>query len=306
MRIAVLATGGVGGYFGARLAASGEEVHFLARGRHLAALRAHGLTLESANGNLQLEPIRVAEDAREIGPVDAVIFAVKLWDTEAAGRSALPLLAPDTAVISFQNGVDSLDRLAPILGASHLLGGAAYIGSTIAAPGVIRHTGTLARLLFGESDGRESARAKAFLAACRKAGIEAELSPEIAREIWAKFALLASFSGIGCLARLPIGRMRGEPETLELLMGAIAEVTALARAKGVELGPDFLASQAKRIAAMPAEMKPSMLVDLEHGNRLELDWLSGTVAHLAEAAGVPAPIHHVVAAALKPHAMGAA
>jgi len=305
MRIAVLATGGVGGYFGARLAAAGEEVHFLARGRHLAALRERGLTLESANGNLQLHPIRATDEARAIGPVDIVLFAVKLWDTEAAGRAALPLIGPDTAAISFQNGVDSRERLAPILGAGHVMAGVAYIGSTIAAPGVIRHTGTMARILFGESDGRASARGEAFLAQCRKAGIDAALSPEIARELWAKFALLASFSGIGCLARLPIGRLRAEPATHALIMEAVREVTELARAKGVELGADFLARQAERIAAMPAEMKPSMLVDLERGNRLELDWLSGTVARLAEEAGVATPIHRTIAAALKPHALGA-
>ena len=305
MRIAVLAAGGVGGYFGARLAAAGEEVHFLARGRHLAALRERGLTLESAKGNLHLHPLRVTDDPRAIGPVEAVLFAVKLWDTETGAAAALPLLGPDTAVISLQNGVDSTTRLGPILGPGHVMGGVAYIGSTIAEPGLIRHTGTMARILFGELDGRESARGQAFLAACRKAGIDAALSSDITRDLWAKFAMLASFSGLGGVTRLPMGPIRGEPATLELLMGAIKEVTALARAKGTELGADFIARQAAAIAAIPAEMKPSLLVDLERGNRLELDWLSGAVARLGEEAGVATPIHHFIASALKPHAKGA-
>ena len=305
MRIAVMATGGVGGYFGARLAAAGEEVHFLARGSHLAALSKDGLTLESAKGDLRLRPLRVSQDPREIGPVDVVIFAVKLWDTEAAGTASLPLVGPDTAVISFQNGVDSADRLGPILGASHVMGGVAYIASTIAAPGVIRHTGTMARLIFGELDGRRSARGQAFLAACRKAGIDATLSGDIARELWAKFALLASFGGVACVARAPLGAIREEPLARELLLGAIAEVVALAKAEGVELGADYLARQSAAVDALPAAMKPSMLIDLERGNRLELEWLSGTVARLGDAAGIATPIHHFITAALKLHAKGA-
>src|SRR5271168_5268860 len=152
MRIAVMATGGVGGYFGARLAAAGEEVHFLARGAHLAALRARGLTLESPNGDLTLHPIKVTDDPGKIGPVDVVLFAVKLWDTEAAGVAARPLVGPGTAVLSLQNGVDSVERLSPLLGRAHLMGGVAYIASTIASPGVIRHSGTMARLVFGALD----------------------------------------------------------------------------------------------------------------------------------------------------------
>ena len=163
----------------------------------------------------------------------------------------------------------------------------------------------MARLLFGEPDGRQSARGQAFLAACRKAGIDAALSTDITRDLWAKFAMLASFSGIGGVTRLPMGPIRGEPATLELLMAAIKEVTALARAKGTELGADFSERQAAAIAAIPAEMKPSMLVDLERGNRLELEWLSGAVARLGEAAGVATPIHHFITAALQPHAKGA-
>jgi 2-dehydropantoate 2-reductase len=305
MKIAVMATGGVGGYFGARLAAAGEEVHFIARGAHLAAMREGGLQIESANGDLQLRPVKATDDPTRIGPVDIVIFAVKLWDTETAGAACKPLIGKDTAVISFLNGVDSEERLIPILGKKHVMGGVAYIGSTIAAPGVIKHTGTMARLLFGELDGKPSARGEGFLAACQKAGIAAMLSTDIVRDLWAKFAMLASFSGVTALTRRAVGPIRAEPAVLQLLLDAIAEVVAVAKAKGIDLGADFLDKQRAGIAAMPAEMKASMLVDLERGNRLELDWLSGAVVRLGEAAGVPTPVHRFIHTALKLQAGGA-
>jgi 2-dehydropantoate 2-reductase len=304
MKIAVMATGGVGGYFGARLAAAGEAVHFIARGAHLAALQNGGLAVESAKGNLHLAPVAATGDPAAIGPVDVVLFAVKLWDTESAAAACKPLLGPETAVVSFQNGVDSAERLAKVLGPAPVMGGVAYIASTIAAPGAIKHTGTMARLVFGELDGRKSARGEALLAACQKAGIDAVLSTNIVKDIWAKFAMLASFSGVTSLTRKPMGPIRGEPVTYRLLLDAIAEVAALAKAKGVELGADFLERQKAAIAAMPAEMKSSMLVDLERGNRLELDWLSGKVARLGEAAGVATPIHRFIAAGLALHAAG--
>jgi len=304
MKIAVMATGGVGGYFGARLAAAGEAVHFIARGAHLAALQNSGLAVESAKGNLHLAPVAATGDPAVIGPVDVVLFAVKLWDTESAAAACKPLLGPETAVVSFQNGVDSAERLAKVLGPAPVMGGVAYIASTIAAPGAIKHTGTMARLVFGELDGRKSARGEALLAACQKAGIDAVLSTDIVKDIWAKFAMLASFSGVTSLTRKPMGPIRGEPVTYRLLLDAIAEVAALAKAKGIELGADFLERQKAAIAAMPAEMKSSMLVDLERGNRLELDWLSGKVARLGEAAGVATPIHRFIAAGLALHAAG--
>lgn len=304
MRIAVMATGGVGGYFGARLAASGEDVHFIARGAHLAAIRERGLKLESANGDLRLHPVKATDAPATIGPVDHVVFAVKLWDTEAAAAALKPLVGPETAVIPFQNGIDGRERLSAVLGPRPVMGGVAYIASTIAGPGVIKHTGTMARIVFGEFDGRRSARAEAFLAACRKAGIDAALSGEIAKDLWAKFALLASFSGVTSLVRKSMGPIRDEPLTRQLLIDAVKEVTALAKVRGVELGADFIEKQTAVIGGMPAEMKSSMLVDLERGNRLELDWLSGAVARLGEAAKVPTPIHRFIAAALKLHAKG--
>ena len=304
MKIAVVATGGVGGYFGARLAAAGEDVHFVARGRHLEAIRQHGLRVESANGDLRIRPANATDKAEDIGPVDIVIFAVKLWDTEAAGILCKPLLGPDTAVISFLNGVDSEDRLIPLLGGRHVKGGVAFIASTIGEPGLIKHTGTIARISFGELDGKPRARGERFLAACRAAGIDANLSNNIVRDLWGKFALLASFSGVTCLTRTPMGPIRAEPATRELLVDAVREVIAVSSARGIDLGADFIERQKVMMANMPAEMKSSMLVDLERGNRLELNWLSGAVARMGDKAKVPTPIHHFIHTALKIYEMG--
>ena len=304
MKIAVMATGGVGGYFGARLSAAGEDVHFIARGSHLEAIREKGLKLESANGNLLIRPARVTDAPAEIGPVDIVIFAVKLWDAETAGALCKPLLGPDTAVISFLNGVDSEERLIPILGRRHVMGGVTYIASTIAEPGVIGHTGKMARLTFGEMDGKPSRRGERFLAACTRAGIEAKLSDNIVREFWGKFALLASFSGVTCLTRKPMGPIRAEPSTYTLLVDAVQEGIAVSRARGIDLGAGFLDQQKAVMANMPAEMKSSMLIDLERGNRLELNWLSGAVARMGDETKVPTPIHHIIQTALKLHEMG--
>jgi 2-dehydropantoate 2-reductase len=305
MKIAVMATGGVGGYFGARLAAAGEDVHFIARGRHLEMIRERGLRLESVNGDLRIHPARATGNPNEIGPVDIVIFAVKLWDTEAAGALCKPLLGPNTAVVSFLNGVDSEDRLIPVLGRDHVMGGVAYIASTIAEPGLIKHTGGMARISFGELDGRPRARGERFLAACVGAGIDARLSDNIVMDIWGKFALLASFSGVTCLTRKPMGPIRAEPATRALLVDAVREVIALSKAKGIDLGADFLEKQKAVMANMPAEMKSSMLIDLERGNRLELDWLSGAVARMGDEAKVPTPIHRFIHTALKLHDLGA-
>lgn len=305
MKIAVMATGGVGGYFGARLAAAGEDVTFIARGKHLDAIRTNGLKVESANGDLTIKPAQASDDPASVGPVDIVLFAVKLWDVEASGAACKPLLGPKTAVISVLNGVDSEDRLSAILGRDHVMGGVATISSTIAAPGIIKHTGTMAALTFGELDNRPSPRGEAFLAACRKAGFGAKLSAEIMKDVWTKFVLLASFSGMTSLTRTPIGPIRDDAELTAMLRAAVSEVVALARAKGVGLTPDQGEAVLAMIGKFPYEMRASMAVDLARGNRLELPWLSGAVARLGKELGVATPVHAFIATALKLYAGGA-
>src|SRR5215471_16465421 len=203
MRIAVMATGGVGGYFGAKLAQGGHDVSFVARGKHLAAMRERGLTVTSANGDIRIARPTVVEDPGALGSVDVVLFAVKLWDTESAARAIRPVVAKGAAVVPFQNGVESIERVGAVVGAEPVLGGAAYIAATIAEPGVIAHTGTMARLRFGPVTASQQRVAEALAAACKDAAIDAELSADIRRTIWEKFAFLAAFSGMTSVARQP-------------------------------------------------------------------------------------------------------
>jgi 2-dehydropantoate 2-reductase len=305
MKIAIMATGGVGGYFGARLAAAGEDVHFIARGQHLAALRANGLVLKSANGDLHLQSVSTTDDPGSIGTVDIVIFAVKQYDTESAAKLIKPAIGADTAAITLQNGMDKDERLRAVLGRGHVMDGAAYIGGArVASPGVITHVGKVARIVFGEADGSRSARGERFLAACKNAGIEATLSSEIANELWAKFALLSAFTGVSSVLRQPVGEIAGDDNTRKLFADAITESVAIAKAKGVDLGDGYLAKQLNFIDTVPPETKSSMQMDLEAGRRLELDWMSGAIARISDELDVPTPIHHFIYAALKLYAGG--
>ncbi|MCK6454327.1 MAG: 2-dehydropantoate 2-reductase [Alphaproteobacteria bacterium] len=306
MKFAVFGAGGVGGYFGARLAASGNEVAFIARGRHLEAMRANGLRVTSAYGDVTIKPARATDDPATVGPVDCVLLCVKLWDLDEAAAASEPLVAGGGYVVPIQNGVDSTERAAARLGAARVVGGIAYIAAVIEAPGVIKHTGTMARLAFGEADGSRSARVEQLLAACRAARIDAEVPDSIATAQWRKFVFLASVSGWTALARQPMGVLAKEPELRAGLRNAIAEVVAVGRARGVDLPADSVDATLAMVDRLPAEMRTSMQQDLERGNRLELPWLSGAVARLGRAAGVPTPTHDVIAAALKPYADGAA
>jgi len=305
MRIAVMGAGGVGGYFGARLAEGGSEVAFVARGAHLAAMRERGLNVESELGNAHLSSPPATDDPAEVGPVDLVLFAVKLWDTEAAARAIAPLVGPDTAVVSFQNGVQKDDVLRAAVGEPPVIGGVCYISATIAEPGIIRHTGTLQRLVFGEYDGASSPRVEAFLQACRSAGIDAEISSDVRRAIWEKFVFLTGLAGVTAAARLPVGPVRSNPRTRALLHDAMREVVAVGRAEGIDLAADFADDRLAFCDTLPAEMTASMHRDLECGNALEVEWLSGDVVARGAAAGVPTPVNRVLAGLLAPYAAGA-
>jgi 2-dehydropantoate 2-reductase len=305
MKIVVMAAGGVGGYYGARLAASGEDVHFIARGAHLAALRANGLKLKSVNGDLHLQPVSATDDPRTVGTPDVIIFAVKQYDTAEAARLIAPLIGKETAVISVQNGMDPQQRLQTILGRDALMGGTAFItGAAIVSPGLIAHTGARARLIFGEYDGRISPRGQRFLAACNNAKIDAVLSDDIVKDMWTKFALLTAFSGVTSMMRKPAGEIMGNPDTCKLLVEAIAETTAVSDAKGVDLGANFVDRHKDYYANVSPDTKSSMLMDLENHRRLELEWLSGAVARFGEELGVPTPVHRSIYDALKRHANG--
>lgn len=304
MRIAVIGAGGVGSAFGAALANAGAAVTFLARGAHLHAIRRNGLRIEGDRGETLVRPARATDDPAAIGPVDVVLFCVKLWDVETAGARIRPLVGPGTAVIPLQNGIDAADRLIPLLGARTVMGGVAQISATIAEPGLIRQTGTFMRLVFGELGGGLSARGEAFLGACRGAGFEATHSPNIQTELWLKFILLATNSALTAATRLPVGVLREDPDLLALFARAAAEVAAVGRARGVALPDDAVERALAATRAAPPAMMASMAHDLIRGNRIELPWLSGTVVALGRRLRVPTPVHEVLHAILKPYAEG--
>jgi len=304
MKIAVMGSGGVGGYFGGRLAQAGCDVTFIARGAHLAAMREHGLKIESPSGDIHVPHVKATDDPATIGPVGLVMFCVKLADTEAAARAIKPLFGPDTGIVSFQNGVQKDDILRRVFGEKAVMGGVGYIATTIARPGVIKHTGTMQRLLFGEYDGKRSARAEYLLEACRRAGINAELSEDIRRAIWEKFVFLVGLSGTTTTVRLPIGPIRENPHSRAFLFDIIQEAVAVGRAHGVALPEDYAQTRLAFCDGLPAEMTSSMHHDLDRGNPLEVGWLSGGVVDLGAAVGVPTPANRAVRAVLAPHERG--
>ena len=298
MKIAMMGSGGVGGYYGGRLAQAGEEVTFIARGKHAEAMRAQGLRIQSEAGDALVRPVRVAEDPRQAGVQDLVVVAVKLWDLEAAAQALQPLVGADTAVVSLQNGVDKDDVLARAVGGGHVLGGVTHIFAVIASPGVIAHTGKLARITIGELGGGRSDRVERIGGALRKAGIEVVLSDDIRRVTWEKFVFLTAISGLTSLTRKPVGEVRAHPATRALLLDALRETAEVARAEGIRLDETFADKQLSAIDGLNPAMLSSMAQDLLRGNRLELEWLSGAVVRRAERLGIAAPAHRAIYAAL--------
>lgn len=310
LRIAVMGSGGVGGYFGGRLAAAGFDVSFIARGEHLAAMREFGLSIESPLGNVTISPLVATDDPATIGVVDVVMFSTKLYDVRSAAQLCRPLIGPDTVVVSFPNGIDSEDILAEELGAAHVAGGVARISSSIARAGVIAHHAPFATLEFGEIDARnsggsgDSERLQRFLQACKTAGLKARISDDITAAIWSKFIFLASFAALTTVTRCPFGRIRESALTNELMSAAIAEVIAVGIAKGVNLGADPLTDAMQVVAGVADHIKASMLVDLERGKSIEVEYLSGAVVRLGRELNVATPTHAFCLAALLPFAAG--
>jgi len=305
MRIAAMAAGAVGGYFGARMAAAGHDVFFIARGSNLAAIKNNGLRIESVHGDLHLRDVNVTENPDSVGPVDIVLFAVKLWDTEAAAERTKALVGRDTRVITLQNGVDSVERVAPILGSEQTIGGVAYIASVIAAPGVIKQTSSFAQMRFGRADKRPDAVLQAFVDAGKTAKIDIDMSADIERERWQKFIFLTAMAGSTAALRSAIGPIREDPELRAFFRQLMEEAFAVGKAKGVSLDPAFLDSRMDFLMnKVEPGMKASMAHDLERGNRLELDWLAGKVRALGRELGVPTPASDTVYTVLKLYHLG--
>ena len=303
VRLAFMGSGGLGGYFGARLCKGGADVHFIARGKHLEAMRRDGLRVEGP------EPIHIArvsatDDPVEVGIVDFVMVGVKLWDTQAALEQVRPMVGPDTTLISFQNGVLKDRYLRDAFDASRIMGGVGYVATTIDRPGVIRQTGPMQRLLFGEFDGSRSPRGEALLAACLAGGINAELSASILREIWQKYVFLVGLSGTTTTIRKPVGPIRENPQTRAFLLDVMREVVAVGRAHGVDLPENYADVRLQFADSVAHDMTSSMHHDLERGNRLEVRWLSGGVVELGQQKGVPTPLNRAITDILALHADG--
>jgi 2-dehydropantoate 2-reductase len=288
LKIAIMGSGGLGGYYGAMLQNGGADVTFIARGAQLAALRQNGIAVEGVKP-VQLAKVKATDDPATIGKVDMVIFTVKLRDTESAARQILPIIGPDTGIISLQNGVQKDDMLAPIVGREHLVGGAAYIGVSVVRPGVIRKAGTMERLAFGEFDNKVSKRAQAFLDACKAGNIVADIPPDISLELWQKFVVIVTMSSITSVMRSTIGPIRANPHARQFALDIMKEAVAVGRAQGVALEPDFAEKRIAHVDGMAPEMRASMALDLELGRPLELPWLAGAVVDLGAQKGVPTP-----------------
>jgi 2-dehydropantoate 2-reductase len=304
MKIAAMAAGAVGAYFGGRMAAAGHDVAFIARRAHLDAIRKNGLQIKSVHGDLHLKNVNATDDPKDVGPVDIVLFAVKLWDTEKAAELARPLVGPDTRIITLQNGVDSVERVAPILGADKTIGGTAYIATVISEPGVISHTSKFAIMRVGRVDRQPDDKLNAFAEAAKAAQIDITVMPDMNSERWQKFIFLSSMAGVNCATREPIGKVLADPDTRAFYRKLLTECDAVGRAKGVNLPPNYVDDRMTFSDNAPPGMKASMLHDLEAGNRLELDWLTGKVVALGKELGVPTPASEAVYAAVKLHRMG--
>jgi 2-dehydropantoate 2-reductase len=301
MRITVFGAGGVGGYFGGKLAVAGHDVRLIARGAHLKAVRANGLTVTSGLGDFHVE-VPATDDPGEIGACDAVLFCVKSYDTVDAARRLAPLLRDGTAVVSLQNGVDNEAVIADVIGWHHVVGGASFIFAAIDSPGVIAHTGGPSSLAFGEFDGVRSPRVLALAEACTAAGIPTDVPDDIRAVLWSKYAFICAQAGMTATTRLPIGVIRGDESAFSMYRALVAEAVAVARAEGVRLPENLVDSHLRATAALEPEGRSSLYHDLVNGHRMELEALHGNLSRLAAGHGLPVPATLAVYAILSPWA----
>ncbi len=301
MRIGVFGSGGVGGYFGGRLAEAGEDVRFVARGAHLAAMLEHGLRVTSIAGDFVVRPVQVSHDPAALGEVDVVLLAVKAWQIAEAAEALRPMLGAATFVVPLENGIEAPDTLAAALGRERVLGGLCRIIAWVEGPGHIRHAGVPPSVTFGELDAPGSPRAEALRAAFARArGVRAEIAADIRAAMWEKFLFIAAVSGVGTLTRAPVGIIRSQPETRELLTQALTEIHAVALAQGIALPADAVKTTLAFVDSLPADGTMSMQRDVIEGRPSELEAQIGAVVRRGEASGVPVPLHRTIYAALLP------
>jgi 2-dehydropantoate 2-reductase len=299
MKIGVMGAGGVGGYYGARLASAGAEVGLIARGYHLAAIRERGLRVRADDGDFTVR-VAASDDPAEIGPCDAVLFCVKSYDTDQAATLLGPLLKPETGVVSLQNGVDNEERIVARIGPEHVLGGASFILAHIAEPGVVEQVGSVRRVIFAELDGSRSERVTRLLAEFRRAEIDSDLADDIRVVLWDKFAFLCALAGLTAVTRLPIDKLLKVPETRKLFRETVREVSLVARAEGIELADDIVDQKTAFAETLGPDSFSSLHHDLVTGHRLELDALHGELTGRAARHGIPVPVSEMIYALLRP------
>lgn len=300
-----MGAGAVGGFFGGRLAVAGEDVTFIARGVHLQALRHEGLRVESVDGDFAVNPVAATDRPEEVGPVEALLVAVKSWQLAEAAAAARPLVGPETAILPLLNGVEAASLLSEILGHEHVLGGLCRIIAERVGPGTIRHTGAEPYVALGELDNRQSARVKRLRGALAGAGIKVEIPKDIHVALWEKFLFIAAMSGVGAVTRAPVGVLRGLRETRALLIQAMQEIVAVARAHGVDLAAESVDQTLEFIDGLPSEGTASMQRDIMEGRPSELQAQNGAVVRLGREVGVETPIHALLYSSLLPMELSA-
>ena len=299
MRVVVFGTGGVGGYFGGRLAQAGEDVTFIARGEHLRAIRATGLRVDSQAGDFVVFPAKAMDDVAEVGEVDLVVLGVKAWQVPDAARAIKPVVGPRTTVLPLQNGVDAASQLVSELGADHVIGGLCRIVSFVVEPGHIRHAGFTPTVIIGELDNRRTDRIEQIEQVFKRAGVEISIAPDIQVALWTKFLFIASFSGIGALANAPAGVVRSDPKWRSQMLAAMQEIYTLAHARGVKLPANSIENVMAAVDGLPEDATSSMQRDIAAGKPSELDSQNGAVVRMAHETGVAAPTHTLIYETLK-------
>jgi 2-dehydropantoate 2-reductase len=300
MKILVMGTGGVGGYYGGLLAEKGHEVTFVARGAHLEAIRRDGLKIKSVHGDFTVFPANAAQDPAETGTTELVLFCVKTYNTDEAAQAIRPVIGPDTMVMSLQNGIDAAERIGNVIGMQHVVGGVTWLSSALEAPGVIRQVSQFRRILFGEMSGGLSKRIEILLEAFKDTGITVEASEDIRKVLWTKLVFITAVSSLGSLTRLPMGDYRSIPETRNLLSNLMQEVKAVATAHNVQLEADVVEQWMEFIDHSAPHIKPSMQLDIEAGHRTELESMIGVVSRKGRELDVSTPAINFVYASLLP------
>jgi 2-dehydropantoate 2-reductase len=300
MRIAVFGTGGVGGYFGGRLAQSGRDVTFIARGEHLRVIKAAGLKVDSVSGDFLVFPAKATDDVREAGEVDLVIVGVKAWQVPEAARTMKPLVGPGTTVLPLQNGVDAVSQLVAELGSDSIIGGLCRIVSFVVEPGHIRHEGFTPSIVIGELDNKRTERITRIEQVFKHAGLEVTVAADIQVALWTKFLFIASFSGIGAIANAPAGVIRRDPEWRGKMLSAMEEIYALAQARGINLPANSVDTVMAFVDALPEDATSSMQRDIAAGRPSELESQNGSVVRMARETGIEVPTHDLICELLRP------